>query len=88
MKVIQAQKPEGKNWKYLTDNPTLKKPLAFVCANIMDQRIGEEIEQIADVIGKDVKVTGFCSYGEIVPFYEESECELHNQTMILTLMSK
>lgn len=55
---------------------------------IMDQRVEEEIEQIAEVIGKDVKITGFYSYGEMAPFYEELECELHNQTMTLTLMSE
>lgn len=55
---------------------------------VMDQRIEEEIEQVIEVIGDKTKVTGFYSYGEMAPFYGERNCELHNQTMTLTLLSE
>ena len=34
------------------------------------------------------KVTGFYSYGEIAPYPNQTGCELHNQTMTLTLISE
>ena len=55
---------------------------------VMNQRVEEEIEQVKEVIGNDVKVTGFYSYGEMAPFNGEASCELHNQTMTLTLISE
>ena len=48
----------------------------------------EEIEEVSLVMGKDVPITGFYSYGEMAPFAGERNCELHNQTMTLTLISE
>ncbi|WP_321285736.1 FIST N-terminal domain-containing protein [uncultured Sunxiuqinia sp.] len=55
---------------------------------VMDQRIEEEIEEVFEVIGKQSVIAGFYSYGEIAPFKEGHSCELHNQTMTLTLISE
>ncbi|MDG2431649.1 FIST C-terminal domain-containing protein, partial [Flavobacterium sp.] len=55
---------------------------------VMNQRVEEEIERVQEVIGPDVAVTGFYSYGEMAPFAENTFCELHNQTMTLTLISE
>lgn len=55
---------------------------------IMNQRVEEEIEEVQNVIGKNAAVTGFYSYGEMAPFSGSSSCELHNQTMTLTLISE
>lgn len=55
---------------------------------VMNQRVEEEIEQVQEIIGNDVAVTGFYSYGEMAPFNGETSCELHNQTMTLTLISE
>lgn len=55
---------------------------------IMNQRVEEEIEHVRDVIGLQVPVAGFYSYGEMAPFNGETACELHNQTMTLTLISE
>ena len=55
---------------------------------VMDQRVEEEIEEVSLVMGKDVPITGFYSYGEMAPFAGERNCELHNQTMTLTLISE
>ncbi|MBL8419420.1 MAG: FIST C-terminal domain-containing protein [Dechloromonas sp.] len=48
---------------------------------VMGERVDEEIEAVAAVLGKGETVTGFYSYGEISPFTPEVACELHNQTM-------
>lgn len=55
---------------------------------VLDQRVEEEVEEVIDVIGKDTTVCGFYSYGEIAPFNGEMNCQLHNQTMAITLISE
>ncbi|WP_159020085.1 FIST signal transduction protein [Algibacter sp. L3A6] len=55
---------------------------------VLDQRVEEEIEEVIEVIGKDAVISGFYSYGEIAPFHGEVACQLHNQTMTITLISE
>lgn len=55
---------------------------------VMSQRVEEEIEHVREVIGHQVPIAGFYSYGEMAPFNGETACELHNQTMTLTLISE
>lgn len=55
---------------------------------VLDQRTEEEIESVQDVIGKDVRIIGFYSYGEIAPTNSNSKCELHNQTMTITTITE
>lgn len=65
--------------------------LAISCVGrkmVMDQRVEEELDQVREVIGERVPITGFYSYGELAPFNGSTTCELHNQTMTLTLISE
>lgn len=55
---------------------------------VLDQRIEEEVEEVMNVIGDEVVISGMYSYGEIAPFYGERSCKLHNQTMTITLISE
>lgn len=55
---------------------------------VLKQLVEEEVEVVRGVIGKNPKITGFYSYGEIAPFGEFSPCELHNQTMTITTLSE
>lgn len=55
---------------------------------VMGQRVEEEIEQVQEIVGKDIAICGFYSYGEMAPFNGETACDLHNQTMTLTLISE
>ncbi|MGO4822555.1 MULTISPECIES: FIST signal transduction protein [unclassified Flavobacterium] len=55
---------------------------------VMGQRVEEEIEQVQEIIGKEIASCGFYSYGEMAPFHGETSCDLHNQTMTLTLISE
>jgi hypothetical protein len=55
---------------------------------VMNQRVEEEIEQVREIIGENIPIAGFYSYGEMAPFNGDSSCELHNQTMTLTLISE
>lgn len=55
---------------------------------ILGQRIEEEIEGVREVLGDDVPLAGFYSYGEISPFTPMAKCELHNQTMTITTFTE
>ncbi|MGL2994837.1 FIST signal transduction protein [Flavobacterium sp. TSSA_36] len=55
---------------------------------VMKQRVEEEIEEVHNVIGQKTAICGFYSYGEMAPFSDNTFCELHNQTMTLTLISE
>ena len=56
---------------------------------VLKQRVEEELEIIREVIGNSPAVTGFYSYGEICPLQAfEQHCELHNQTMTITLFKE
>ncbi|WP_442844847.1 FIST signal transduction protein [Leeuwenhoekiella sp. H156] len=55
---------------------------------VLNQRVEEEVEEVREVLGEDVIISGMYSYGEIAPFYGERSCKLHNQTMTITLISE
>lgn len=54
---------------------------------VMKDLTDEELETIENTIGANVQLTGFYSYGELAPFSDKiKSCELHNQTMTLTVI--
>ncbi|MBI3229804.1 MAG: FIST C-terminal domain-containing protein, partial [Burkholderiales bacterium] len=55
---------------------------------VMGDRVDEEIEAGADVLGKNTTVTGYYSNGEIAGTTFHGECHLHNQTMTITWISE
>lgn len=55
---------------------------------VLDQRVEEEVEEVLEVVGNQTTFCGFYSYGEIAPFDNETNCQLHNQTMAITLISE
>ena len=55
---------------------------------ILKQRTEEEIEGVRDILGEKSVMTGFYSYGELSPFNQGGACELHNQTMTITVLSE
>ena len=86
-RIIYAATTAAEN----TLNPeTMTKPKAAILIScvgrkiILDKRVEEEVEAVADTLGKDVLLSGFYSYGEISPFHANSKCELQNQTMTIT----
>ncbi|XXT19044.1 FIST N-terminal domain-containing protein [Sorangium sp. So ce429] len=54
---------------------------------VLGDRTEEEVEAVLDVLPRGTRVTGFYSYGEISP-YATGHCDLHNQTMTLTVLSE
>jgi hypothetical protein len=51
---------------------------------VLKQRVEEELDAVQEIVGVDVPMFGFYSYGEIAPFGGLLRCELHNQTMTVT----
>ena len=53
---------------------------------VMGQLTEEELEIVQKKLGNATVVTGFYSYGELAPFSDIVQCQLHNQTMTLTTL--
>ena len=55
---------------------------------LLGQPIGEEVEAVSQVFGEETPVIGFYSYGEISPHAQTGICDLHNQTMTVTVLAE
>jgi hypothetical protein len=55
---------------------------------LMGQRIDEELEAATAELGPNCLPVGFYSYGEISPHEQSGFCQLHNQTMTVTLLTE
>ena len=55
---------------------------------LMGQRIADEVEQSASVLGQNNCRVGFYSYGEIAPHQVSEVPVLHNQTMTITTIAE
>lgn len=55
---------------------------------VMGGRVDEEVDAVVNVLGPDVTITGFYSYGEISPAGNPVECKLHNQTMTIAYVAE
>jgi len=54
---------------------------------VLNQLVDDELEIIGDILGDTVALTGFYSYGELAPYSDDIlSCQLHNQTMTLTVI--
>jgi len=54
---------------------------------VLKQLTDDELESISSTLGESVQLVGFYSYGELAPFSDElMSCQLHNQTMTLTVI--
>jgi putative Ca2+/H+ antiporter (TMEM165/GDT1 family) len=55
---------------------------------VMGDRVDEELDAVAAVLGQGAVLTGFYSNGEISPGVVVGDCHLHNQTMTVTTLSE
>lgn len=55
---------------------------------VLGQRTVEEVEAVASLLGDKVSQLGYYSYGEISPHVRLGSCELHNQTMTVTVLAE
>jgi len=86
--IIDASEKAAQN--IVQNNKNTALALVVSCIGrktVLGELVDEELEVIEDTLGKNVHLTGFYSYGELAPFSEEaSNCELHNQTMTVTVI--
>lgn len=55
---------------------------------VLKQRVEDELDGVRRVLGPVVTMAGFYSYGEITPVQATGRCELHNQTMTVTILAE
>ncbi|PKM94651.1 MAG: hypothetical protein CVU84_09035 [Firmicutes bacterium HGW-Firmicutes-1] len=55
---------------------------------VLKQMVDEEVGVVKELMGNDTIISGFYSYGEISPYKKDTTCELHNQTMTITLIGE
>lgn len=55
---------------------------------VLKQLVDEEVLVVRELMGEDTTISGFYSYGEISPYKKDTSCELHNQTMTITLLAE
>ena len=55
---------------------------------VLGERSEDEIEATLEVLPAGTRQVGFYSYGEISPYVNGQNCQLHNQTMTLTTLSE
>jgi hypothetical protein len=55
---------------------------------VLKQRVEDEVEGVRSILGEQIAMTGFYSYGEIAPFALGERSELHNQTMTITTFAE
>jgi hypothetical protein len=75
------------------DFPACASPLALSvsCVGrrlVLGERTEEEIESVLDALPRGTGQVGFYSYGEMSPRAPGSGCDLHNQTMTVTLLDE
>jgi len=83
-----AKAAESSLFEQQLDAPVLS--IAISCVGrrlVLAQRVEEEIEAVKEILPEDTQQIGFYSYGEISPL-ASGRCDLHNQTMTLTLIAE
>jgi hypothetical protein len=74
-----------------SDNQPVQLALLVSCVGrklVLNERTDEELMAAKSIFGNKTSITGFYSYGELCPFDDQSNCELHNQTMTITAFSE
>lgn len=74
----------------IPDAPGPYLTLAISCVGrrlVLGERTEDELEAVAHALPEDNHQVGFYSYGEISP-YTPGTCDLHNQTMTLTVLAE
>lgn len=94
-KAIKAAKEAAENALSQLEGATPKAIFVFNCVaryKLLGPKIKEEIGAIQNVLGKDVPLIGFYTYGEIAPLGgvlgEDCRSVFHNETMTLLVLGE
>lgn len=95
-KAIKSAKEAAENAKLQLQGANPKAIFVFDCMarnKLLGPRIGEEIEALQEILGKDVPLIGFYTYGEQAPLggnIDPQTCQaaFHNETMALLVIGE
>ncbi|MEK9154249.1 MAG: FIST N-terminal domain-containing protein [Patescibacteria group bacterium] len=95
--AVKVAKIAAQNAITQLDGATPKAVVIFNCIarnKLFGERLGEEIDAIQEVVGKEVPLIGFYTYGEQAPFGGEtrnmSKCNpaFHNETVVICVFGE
>jgi hypothetical protein len=75
------------------NNPAVKPKAAFLYSCmarriVLGSKTGEEVLAIQKIIGSDVPIIGFYTYGEYAPIDKHGHSYFHNETATLTIIGE
>ncbi len=87
--ILEAARRAAHTARYQLGN--LRPLLGFVYSCmarkiVLGRRIGEELNQIQQVVGHHLPLGGFFTYGEFSPIPPDTVCRLHNETVTVALI--
>jgi len=89
-RLVQGASEAATTTTLSSDGDACTLAIAISCVGrrlVLGERTEEETEATLEVLPKETQQIGFYSYGEISP-YATGACDLHNQAMTLTALSK
>lgn len=88
--IIEGAKTAAESTEYSGNHNALGLVVSCVGRRlVLNQLTDEELESVSEVLGSDVSLLGFYSYGELAPFSNKlRSCQLHNQTLTLTVINE
>lgn len=95
-KAMQAAKEAAESAKLQLKGKTPKAIFVFDCMarnKLLGSRTDEEIEAVQEVLGKDIPLIGFYTYGEQAPLSSDPSSDsyysvFHNETMALMVLGE
>jgi hypothetical protein len=90
-RLIQGAAQAGRGITSPDVRPENSLLIAISCVGrrlVLGERTEEEVEATLAELPEGTKLVGFYSYGELSPYVKNEPCELHNQTMTLTIFSE
>ena len=89
-RLIGGASEAGRRLHASSDAPGARLGIAISCVGrrlVLGERAEEEIEAVLNALPAATQLVGFYSYGEIAPG-ADGRCDLHNQTMTLTMLAE
>lgn len=85
--IRQGNEKQGNHSSRCENQPTLAISISGSGRRlVLGERTEEELEVTLEELPPHTQQIGFYSYGEFAPYRVETICQLHNQTMTLTLI--
>ncbi|WP_159655395.1 FIST signal transduction protein [Vibrio atypicus] len=74
---------------FIDDSPQIAILISCVGRKLLLKQLADdEVDAVREELGPDTLLCGFYSYGEIAPYDNQHDSELHNQTMTITAFSE